>query len=125
MKPTARKSQTSSLETKKSLNLTNYTERSQLHRFKLYRDPVLHVKQKEKDRIRKEDSKRSSLQKRMCKFEETLRKRLYRERKKLEKYELEKNDSIDVKMKDKLEKRISSHRNKTRNVSREISTLSD
>ena len=65
MKPTARK----------SLNLTN-TERSQLHRFKLYRDSVLHVKQKEKDRIRKaakrlaEDSKRSSLQKRKCKFEE-------------------------------------------------------
>ena len=85
MKPTARKSRTSSLETKKSLNLTN-TERSQLHRFKLYRDPVLHVKQKEKDRIRKaakrleEDSKRSSLQKRKCKFEETLRKKLYRER---------------------------------------------
>ena len=45
------------------------------------------------------------------------------ERKKLEKYELEKNDSIDVKMKDKLEKRISSYRNKTRNVSREVSTL--
>ena len=66
MKPTARK----------SLNLTN-TERSQLHRFKLYRDSVLHVKQKEKDRIRKaakrlEESKRSSLQKRKCKFEETL-----------------------------------------------------
>ena len=55
MKPTARKSR----------NLTN-TERSQLHRFKLYRDSVLHVKQKE------EDSKRSSLQKRKCKFEETL-----------------------------------------------------
>ena len=52
MKPTARKSRTSSLETKQSLNLTN-TERSQLHRFKLYRDPVLHVKQKEKDRIMK------------------------------------------------------------------------
>ena len=74
MKPTARKSQTSSLETKKSLNLTN-TERSQLHRFKHYRDPVLHVKQKEKDRIRKaakrleEDSKRLP---RKCEFEETL-----------------------------------------------------
>ena len=94
-----------------------------MHRFKLYIDPVLHVKQKEKDRIRKaakrleEDSKRSSLQKRKCKFEETLRKKLYRERKKLEKYELEKNDSIDVKMKDKLEKRISSYRNKVVNGS--------
>ena len=49
--------------------------------------------------------------------------RLYWERKKLEKYELEKNDSIDVKMKDKLEKRISRYRNKTRNVSRELSVL--
>ena len=102
MKPTARKSRTSSLETKQSHNLTN-TERSQLHRFKLYRDPVLHVKQKEKDRIRKaakrlmEDSKRSSLQERKCKFEETLRKKLRRERNNLEKYELEKNNSIDVK----------------------------
>ena len=62
MKPTTRKSRTSSLETKKSLNLTN-TERSQLHRSKIYKDSVLHVKQKEQDRIREaakrleEDSK--------------------------------------------------------------------
>ena len=69
MKPTARKS------------LNQHRKESVAYRFKLYRDSVLHVKQKEKDRIRKaakrleEDSERSSLQKR-----------------KLEKYELENND---------------------------------